>query len=192
MAHSSQQLAFTMTNETKKWWTKSRLDPVLNLIGEGPSVTLSVPSFRPNDVKEQKENDSSENAWSTLVESQQPRSAAPRVPAAEIPAGLPVPLDGVSNEDDGDAYDAAPANLAPRTRLPSKRRRRRRRAPPKVRKVLYKGVWLEIPMGNAPTHSSSGSNRNTASRRRRHASRNSKEEMQGRTKESSCIGTDKH
>ena len=41
----STQLKFQMTNESKKWWGKTRLDPVLVLIGEGPAMTLEVPSF---------------------------------------------------------------------------------------------------------------------------------------------------
>ena len=41
----STQLKFQMTNESKKWWGKTRLVPVLVLIGEGPAMTLEVPSF---------------------------------------------------------------------------------------------------------------------------------------------------
>jgi hypothetical protein len=154
-----------MTNESKKWWSKSRLDPVLNLIGEGPPATLSVPSFSNDNnytLIEEKQQE-------YQVQQQQPVEQDKPPPIIQIATSVQPPPLEQTHSSSSTTTSVRPNSTKAVERKPADSRRRKspsRKRRQKSRKVLHKGMWIEIPMANS---SSSRGVLGSSSRRRKKA-----------------------
>ena len=125
-------LSFSTTNQSKKWWSRARLDPVLNIAGQGPPVPESS-------------NDQIDYNKTSTISLSPP--TAPFTSSTTIPPTAPLSTTRIPTNT---STIEMTENITHDDDPPTPPRRRRKRTT-KFRKVLHKGVWLQIPNASNPT-----------------------------------------